>query len=198
MGAKQLVVSAVLLAMVLARPGESAPSKHTPSRPASSQHAPVGPAAGARIARTALHQSAPKDPAPVDRAARPAQHQSAMPRSAQHQRAPTNPAPVDRAARTAPKYHAPAREVPTGYDFTYTVQDDQTGATYGHQETRDGYDTRGSYYVPLPDGRLQKVTYYVNGDSGFVAEVTYEGEATYPPYRPAPAYEIRTTVSLGI
>ena len=41
----------------------------------------------------------------------------------------------------------------------------------------------------LPDGRLQKVTYTVNGDSGFVADVTYEGEAKYPEesYHAAPA-----------
>ena len=42
--------------------------------------------------------------------------------------------------------------------------------------------------MQLPDGRLQKVTYTVNGDSGFVADVTYEGEAQYPQesYAPAP------------
>ena len=47
--------------------------------------------------------------------------------------------------------------------------------------------------MALPDGRLQKVTYSVNGDGGYVAEVSYEGEATYPevkPYsQPAPAYK---------
>merc|ERR1719195_464508 len=64
---------------------------------------------------------------------------------------------------------------------------------YGANEDRDGYATSGSYYVALPDGRLQKVTYSVNGDGGYVADVTYEGEAVYPevkPYAPpAPAYK---------
>ena len=73
------------------------------------------------------------------------------------------------------------------YTFDYAVRDN-LGNDYGHQENRDGYNTQGSYYVQLPDGRLQKVTYYVNGDSGFVAEVSYEGEAQYPAYNPAPAY----------
>ncbi|XP_042893525.1 cuticle protein 19-like [Penaeus japonicus] len=79
----------------------------------------------------------------------------------------------------------PTYEEPAKYDFNYPVKDDYTGNDFGHQETRDGYDTQGSYYVLLPDGRLQKVTYTVKGDSGFVAEVSYEGEAQYPEYKPA-------------
>ncbi|XP_076061297.1 uncharacterized protein LOC143037071 [Oratosquilla oratoria] len=69
---------------------------------------------------------------------------------------------------------------PAKYDFNYAVKDDDSGNDFGHQETRDGDRTEGSYYVQLPDGRLQKVTYYVDGDSGFVANVEYEGEAHYP------------------
>ncbi|XP_063888696.1 cuticle protein 7-like isoform X1 [Scylla paramamosain] len=84
--------------------------------------------------------------------------------------------------RPVPAYN----EVPR-YVFDYAVRD-SLGNDYGHQESRDGYDTKGSYYVQLPDGRLQHVNYYVNGDSGFVAEVTYSGEAQYPAYSPAPAY----------
>merc|ERR1711962_128214 len=63
---------------------------------------------------------------------------------------------------------APAYEEPAKYDFNYAVKDDYSGNDFGHQEARDGYDTQGSYYVQLPDGRLQKVTYTVNGDSGYV------------------------------
>ncbi|KAK4290878.1 hypothetical protein Pmani_036262 [Petrolisthes manimaculis] len=69
---------------------------------------------------------------------------------------------------------------PAKYDFNYAVRDDPSANDFGHNEARDGYDTQGSYYVQLPDGRLQQVTYYVNGDSGYVAEVSYQGEATYP------------------
>ena len=31
-----------------------------------------------------------------------------------------------------------------------------------------------TYFVQLPDGRRQRVDYKVEGDSGFVANVTYE------------------------
>ena len=108
---------------------------------------------------------------------------------------------VSLAAPSQPGYGAPPpayEEAPAKYDFNYAVKDDYSGNDFGHQEARDGYNTEGSYYVQLPDGRLQKVTYTVNGDSGFVAEVSYEGEAQYPadepkayepaPYQPAPTY----------
>ncbi|XP_042239585.1 cuticle protein 19.8-like [Homarus americanus] len=88
-------------------------------------------------------------------------------------------------------YGAQPAEAPAQYNFNLAVKDDYSGNDFGHQESRDGYDTQGSYYVLLPDGRLQKVDYTVNGDSGYVAEVTYEGEAQYPAaqpsYNPAPA-----------
>ncbi|XP_037801601.1 uncharacterized protein LOC119596432 isoform X2 [Penaeus monodon] len=51
---------------------------------------------------------------------------------------------------------------------------------YFAQEARDGDDTQGSYFVQLPDGRLQTVRFNVQGDSGFVPEISYEGEARYP------------------
>ncbi|XP_071541389.1 uncharacterized protein [Panulirus ornatus] len=66
------------------------------------------------------------------------------------------------------------------YNFNWAVKHDDSGNDFGHQEARDGDDTRGSYYVQLPDGRLQTVTYNVDGDSGYLAQVDYKGEARYP------------------
>ncbi|XP_047471375.1 pro-resilin-like [Penaeus chinensis] len=75
------------------------------------------------------------------------------------------------------------------YDFNYVVNDPPSSNDFGHQEARDGPNTQGSYFVLLPDSRLQSVNYNVNVDSGYLAEVSYEGEAQYPstprPYKPA-------------
>ncbi|XP_063608172.1 pro-resilin-like [Penaeus indicus] len=92
-------------------------------------------------------------------------------------------------------YSAPAPSyAPAKYDFNYAVNDQPSGNDFGHEEARDGDNTQGSYYVLLPDGRLQRVTYNVNGDSGYVADVTYEGEARYPTPKasygpPQPSYK---------
>lgn len=39
---------------------------------------------------------------------------------------------------------------------------------------------RGEYRVQLPDGRTQIVTYYADWQTGFHADVRYEGTAQYP------------------
>ncbi|KAG0728894.1 Palmitoleoyl-protein carboxylesterase NOTUM [Chionoecetes opilio] len=70
-------------------------------------------------------------------------------------------------------HHQDTQDNPN-YDFQFGVKDSTSGNAYGHQESRVGLDTRGSYRVLLPDGRVQVVKYYVSGDSGFVAEVSYE------------------------
>ncbi|XP_047479814.1 uncharacterized protein LOC125032604 [Penaeus chinensis] len=75
--------------------------------------------------------------------------------------------------------YAPAKK---SHDFDFAVN--EGGNNFGHQQSDDGYTTKGSYYVDLPDGRRQKVSYYVSADSGFVAEVTYEGVAHYPAPKP--------------
>ncbi|KAK4325238.1 hypothetical protein Pmani_004197 [Petrolisthes manimaculis] len=58
------------------------------------------------------------------------------------------------------------------YHFDWKVKDHYND--FGHKEYRDGYDTEGEYYVLLPDGRRQTVTYYVKKGSGFVADVKYD------------------------
>lgn len=73
------------------------------------------------------------------------------------------------------------------YNFDWSVKDDASANDYGHQEQSDGQVVTGSYRVLLPDGRTQVVNYRVEGDSGFVADVTYEGVAkAYE--QPAPIY----------
>merc|ERR1711881_632181 len=53
--------------------------------------------------------------------------------------------------------------------------------------------TTGSDHVALPGGRVQTVTYTVDGYGGYSAQVSYDGQAAFPeykpaPYKPAPAY----------
>ena len=73
---------------------------------------------------------------------------------------------------------------PALYTYTYAVKDDYTNNNFGTEEKRDGYNTQGSYYVSLPDGRLQSVAYSVSGEGGYVADVSYQGEAQYPETQP--------------
>ena len=78
-------------------------------------------------------------------------------------------------------------KAPAHYKYDYSVKDDYNN--YGAEESREGDSTKGSYFVDLPDGRRLVVTYYVNGKSGFVADVKYEGEVK--PYESKP-YEHKT------
>ena len=68
---------------------------------------------------------------------------------------------------------------PQPYSFSYDVLD-VLGNDYGAAEASNGEQVQGQYSVLLPDGRLQTVSYSVEGDSGFVADVQYEGEARFP------------------
>lgn len=94
-------------------------------------------------------------------------------------------------------YHAPAPvhydETPKPYAFQYGVVDDYSGANFNAHENADGKAVSGSYQVHLPDGRIQTVTYTVDDYNGYVADVSYEGTAQYPEYKPtykaAPAYK---------
>merc|ERR1719206_765935 len=94
-----------------------------------------------------------------------------------------------------PSYHAPKEHKGKPYDYAYAVKDEYKGVDYSAKENSDGSVVVGEYRVLLPDGRTQIVTYTADHYKGFVADVTYEGEATYPehtPYKPAPAYKAPT------
>ncbi|XP_068624550.1 cuticle protein 19-like [Battus philenor] len=73
---------------------------------------------------------------------------------------------------------------PKSYEFGYSVKDSRSGNDYDRKETSDGHEVRGQYRVQLPDGRTQIVTYHADWQTGFHADVRYEGEARYP----EPAY----------
>merc|ERR1712055_1213599 len=97
-------------------------------------------------------------------------------------------APVVHAAPVA-AYHAPvvahAAEVYADevlpYSYNYAVADDYSSSNFNAAESSDGAGTaEGSYSVALPDGRIQHVNYHANDYDGYVAEVTYDGQAAYP------------------
>merc|ERR1712038_1590926 len=71
--------------------------------------------------------------------------------------------------------------------YSWAVKDDYSKNDYGQNEKREGKSTSGSYSVLLPDGRTQTVTYSVDGYGGYVADVSYSGEAQSPEYKPSPS-----------
>ncbi|XP_043225310.1 cuticle protein 7-like [Amphibalanus amphitrite] len=101
--------------------------------------------------------------------------------------APYHPAPAYKPApyHPEPKY----KEEPKPFAYDYAVNDHYTGTNFAKKEESDGHNTQGYYKVALPDGRTQHVKYVADHYGGFNAEVTYEGEAQYPEYHPAPAYK---------
>merc|ERR1712061_881912 len=67
------------------------------------------------------------------------------------------------------------------YTYNYGAADDYSKAAFSQTESNDGTGVvEGSYSVNLPDGRVQTVTYHANDVDGYVAEVSYAGEAQYP------------------
>ena len=109
--------------------------------------------------------------------------------------APAYVAPV---VHAAPAYHAPVKagyvaaelSEPSPYTYSYAVADDYSKANFQAAESSDGAgNAEGSYSVALPDGRIQHVNYHANGYDGFIADVTYDGQAQYPEaVHAAPAY----------
>merc|ERR1712038_1921482 len=88
----------------------------------------------------------------------------------------------------APVVHAVAHAAPlddlaevSPYTYNYGVADDYSKAAFSQTESNDGTGVvEGSYQVNLPDGRVQTVTCHANDIDGYVAEVSYAGEAQYP------------------
>ena len=73
---------------------------------------------------------------------------------------------------------------PGEYSYSYEVPERDLQAW----EKRSGYSTQGSYSVLLPDGRTMTVSYTVpDTETGFIAEVSYQGTAQYPQdeYKPS-------------
>merc|ERR1711971_1445560 len=98
-------------------------------------------------------------------------------------------APFAHAVHAAPVVHAVAHAAPvvgdlaevSPYTYNYGVADDYSKAAFSQSESNDGTGVvEGSYSVNLPDGRIQTVTYHANDIDGYVAEVSYSGEAAYP------------------
>ena len=88
----------------------------------------------------------------------------------------------------APAYNAPAvkyveeKLAPQPYAYEYGVADDYSHSNFKKTETQDaGGNVAGSFTIALPDGRIQTTTYTADHTNGFVAEVTYSGEAVFPP-----------------
>merc|ERR1712080_329037 len=93
-------------------------------------------------------------------------------------------APVVHHAVAHPVAHAVTEVYPdevSPYQYQYAVADDYSGSNFQAAETDDGTAARtGSYSVALPDGRTQHVEYTANDIEGYVATVTYDGQAVYP------------------
>ena len=88
----------------------------------------------------------------------------AEPEAQRHYKAQPAPAPLVAVGPTKP------------YSYAYEVVDPAGGNAYGHREASNGAGLiEGEYRVVLPDTRTQIVKYRVSPDTGYVAEVTYEG-----------------------
>ena len=96
----------------------------------------------------------------------------------------------DQAVHHAPAY---AEGPPRPYQYNYGVSDAYSGSQFTEAQAQDEKGVVvGSYSVALPDGRLQVVKYTADPYGGYVAEVSYEGQAVYPEivphHKPGPGY----------
>ncbi|KAK4011052.1 hypothetical protein OUZ56_020172 [Daphnia magna] len=118
-----------------------------------------------------------------------------LPKTPGYSTPPPKPYPPPGYSTPPPKpYPTPGYEPMMPYSFSYAVVDGPSYNNFGHQETADTKAVTGSYRVALPDGRTQIVTYKAD-ENGYVADVRYEGKATYPENKPSyppnykPAYK---------
>ncbi|XP_068232133.1 cuticle protein 19.8-like [Palaemon carinicauda] len=84
---------------------------------------------------------------------------------------PPRPQPPSTTARTTTTTTAMMGGMP--YDFGYGVDDPDSGNQFSQKEASDGNVVRGEYRVLLPDGRLQIVRYFDEGN-GFNVDISYE------------------------
>ena len=96
-------------------------------------------------------------------------------------------------------HHAPVVAYqPQPYTYSYAVADDYTGTNFQAGESSDGAGNKeGSYSVALPDGRIQHVNYYTNDYDGYVADVTYDGQAVVSRAAPVVAHAVHTAPVVG-
>merc|ERR1711863_68992 len=156
------------------------------NRPVPVGHAAVVPVA-AHVAHPVAHHAVAHAAPVVAHAAHPIAHHAV------HHAAPVLAHPVAHAVHAAPVVHAAPHAAPVAvhavgdlaevspYTYNYGVADDYSKAAFSQTESNDGTGVvEGSYSVNLPDGRVQTVTYHANDVDGYVAEVSYAGEAQYP------------------
>merc|ERR1712200_196714 len=160
------------------------------NRPVPVGHAAVVPVA-AHVAHPVAH-AAPAVAHPAVAHAAPLVHAAPAIAHPVAHHAVAHAAPLVHAApvahHAAPVVHAVAHAAPlddlaevSPYTYNYGVADDYSKAAFSQTESNDGTGVvEGSYQVNLPDGRVQTVAYHANDVDGYVAEVSYAGEAQYP------------------
>merc|ERR1712106_588437 len=88
---------------------------------------------------------------------------------------------ISSAAPQGPGPYVPEVFAPQPFSYQYGVADDISRANYHKTESQDANgNVQGSFMIALPDGRIQTTKYTADHVGGFVAEVTYQGEAAYP------------------
>lgn len=71
------------------------------------------------------------------------------------------------------------------YSFSYEVNDQLTGDSKSHQESRNGDNVQGSYSLIDPDGVKRTVEYSADATSGFQATVRRDSGGTQKTQKPA-------------